>query len=107
VAEDVDLTCNIRPIAPDLVAGVGEALPKFRGGEKRWSSEVRRWLPERVVGTAQPVIVSALAVDGLAATVGLGMEITIGARCGLARRAPDQAAAGHLAAVGRYSASVE
>jgi hypothetical protein len=68
-SEDVDLTYDIRVIAPDLVGADGEALPKTRSEEKRWSSEVRRRLPEWVTGTAQPVIASALAAEGLAATI--------------------------------------
>ena len=68
-SEDVDLTYDIRAIAPDLVGGDGEALPKTRSEEKRWSSEVRRRLPEWVAATAQPVIVNALATEGLAAAV--------------------------------------
>jgi hypothetical protein len=44
-SEDVDLTYDIRAIAPDLVGDNGEGLPKTRSEEKRWSSEVRRRLP--------------------------------------------------------------
>lgn len=51
-SEDVDLTYDIRAIAPDLVGENGEALPKTRSEERRWSSEVRRRLPERVAGVA-------------------------------------------------------
>jgi hypothetical protein len=40
-SEDVDLTYDIRAIAPDLVGDNGEGLPKTRSEEKRWSSEVR------------------------------------------------------------------
>jgi len=68
-SEDVDLTYDIRAIAPDLVGENGEALPKTRSEEKRWSSEVRRRLPEWVGAVAQPVIADALATEGLAATI--------------------------------------
>jgi len=68
-SEDVDLTYDIRAIAPDLVGEEGEALPKTRSEEKRWSSEVRRRLPEWVRDTVQPVIANALAAQGLAAAV--------------------------------------
>ena len=37
-SEDVDLTYDIRAIAPDLVGENGEAQPKNRSEEKRWSS---------------------------------------------------------------------
>lgn len=68
-SEDVDLTYDIRAIAPDLVGDNGEGLPKTRSEEKRWSSEVRRRLPAWVVETVQPVIANALAAEGLAATI--------------------------------------
>ncbi|MBF5090119.1 nucleotidyl transferase AbiEii/AbiGii toxin family protein [Novosphingobium sp. NBM11] len=68
-SEDVDLTYDIRAIAPDLVGDNGEDLPKTRSEEKRWSSEVRRRLPVWVAETVQPVIAKALAVEGLAAAV--------------------------------------
>jgi hypothetical protein len=65
-SEDVDLTYDIRQITHDLVGADSEALPKTRSEEKRWSSEVRRRLPQWVAGTAQPVIANALAAEGLA-----------------------------------------
>ena len=68
-SEDVDLTYDIRALAPDLVGDNGEALPKTRSEEKRWSSEVRKRLPEWVTGTAQPTIANALASEGLAAAI--------------------------------------
>ena len=68
-SEDVDLTYDIRAIAPDLVGDNGEALPKTRSEEKRWSSEVRQRLPAWVAETVQPVIANGLAVEGLAASV--------------------------------------
>jgi hypothetical protein len=68
-SEDVDLTYDIRVIAPDLAGADGEALPKTRSEEKRWSSEVRRRLPEWVAGTVQPVIASALEAEGLSAAI--------------------------------------
>jgi len=68
-SEDVDLTYDIRALAPDLVGDNGEALPKTRSEEKRWSSEVRRRLPEWVAGSAQPIIANALVSEGLAAEV--------------------------------------
>ncbi len=68
-SEDVDLTYDIRAIAPDLVGDNGEGLPKTRSEEKRWSSEVRRRLPAWVTETVQPVIANALAAEGLAANI--------------------------------------
>lgn len=68
-SEDVDLTYDIRAIAPDLVGENGEPLPKTRSEEKRWSSEVRRRLPEWVGAVVQPVIADAIATASLAATI--------------------------------------
>ncbi|QPF85601.1 nucleotidyl transferase AbiEii/AbiGii toxin family protein [Bradyrhizobium genosp. L] len=68
-SEDVDLTYDIRAIAPDLVGANGEALPKTRSEEKRWSSEVRKRLPQWVAGNAQPVIADVLAAEALAAAI--------------------------------------
>jgi Nucleotidyl transferase AbiEii toxin, Type IV TA system len=78
-SEDVDLTYDIRQIAPDLVGADGEALPKTRSEEKRWSSEVRRRLPEWVARTAQPAVASALAAEELAAEIRVeGEKLFIG-----------------------------
>jgi hypothetical protein len=68
-SEDVDLTYDIRAIAPDLVGDNGEGLPKTRSEEKRWSSEIRRRLPVWVAEAVQPVIATALAAEGLAAAI--------------------------------------
>ena len=73
-SEDVDLTFDIRAIAPDLIGDSDEALPKTRSEERRWSSEVRRRLPEWVAETVQPVIASALAAEGLPATARVESE---------------------------------
>jgi len=67
-SEDVDLTYDIRALAPDLVGKDGEALPKTRSEEKRWTSEVRQRLPEWVSRTVQPIITEALAGESLSAT---------------------------------------
>jgi hypothetical protein len=68
-SEDVDLTYDIRAIAPDLVGPDGEALPKTRSEEARWSREVRRRLPAWVADSARPVIAKALASEGLSAAI--------------------------------------
>lgn len=68
-SEDVDLTYDIRALAPDLVGNDGEALPTTRSEEKRWTSEVRKRLPEWVAGAVEPVIAEALEGKALAATI--------------------------------------
>lgn len=68
-SEDVDLTYDIRAIAPDLVGENGEALPKNRSEEKRWSKAVRHRLPEWIDGTVQPLIAGAIRAQSLPATL--------------------------------------
>ena len=68
-SEDVDLTYDIRALAPDLVGEEGEALPKTRSEEKRWSSEVRKRLPEWIAGTVQPVVAEAVGSESLVAAI--------------------------------------
>lgn len=66
-SEDVDLTYDIRALAPDLVGDDGEALPKTRSEEKRWTSAVRERLPQWVAGAVQPIIAEALVDRPLSA----------------------------------------
>ena len=68
-SEDVDLTYDIRALAPDLVGDNGEALPKTRSEEKRWTSAVLERLPQWVAGAVQPVIATALATGPLTAAI--------------------------------------
>ncbi|WP_025659532.1 nucleotidyl transferase AbiEii/AbiGii toxin family protein [Rhizobium sp. IBUN] len=68
-SEDVDLTYDIRALAPDLVGDSEEALPKTRSEEKRWSSEVRRRLPMWVSDTVAPIIAAELESQSLPAEV--------------------------------------
>lgn len=67
-SEDVDLTYDIRAIAPDLVGENGEGLPKNRSEEKRWSKAVRHRLPEWVDGTVRPLLARAIDAQSLPAT---------------------------------------
>lgn len=73
-SEDIDLTYDIRAIAPDLAGEDGEALPKTRSEEKRWSAEVRRRLPHWVATVVRPVVTDALTAEDLAATVRIDGE---------------------------------
>lgn len=68
-SEDVDLTYDIRAIAPDLVGENSEGLPKTRSEGRHLSSEVRKRLPEWVEGSVQPIIAEALAAEDLVATI--------------------------------------
>jgi hypothetical protein len=68
-SEDVDLTYDIRALAPDLVGDNGEALPKTRSEEKRWTNEVRKRLPRWVAEAVQPIVAEALAGGPLSAAI--------------------------------------
>jgi hypothetical protein len=68
-SEDVDLTYDIRAIAPDIVGENGEALPKNRSEEKRWSKAVRQRLPEWIAETVQPLVAGAIDAQSLAAAL--------------------------------------
>lgn len=64
-SEDVDLTYDIRVLAPDLVGDADDPLPATRSEEKRWTGEVRRRLPVWVGEEALPIVDAALAHGGL------------------------------------------
>jgi Nucleotidyl transferase AbiEii toxin, Type IV TA system len=66
-SEDVDLTYDIRAIAPDLVSDSADALPATRSQENKWSKEIRARLPACVEAEIVPVIEFALKAGGLAA----------------------------------------
>lgn len=68
-SEDVDLTYDIRALAPALVGDNGEALPKTRSEEKRWTSAVRERLPQWVREAVQPIIAEALEGESLSAVI--------------------------------------
>ena len=64
-SEDVDLTYDIRTIAPDLVETDGDALPKTRSEEKRWWKTVRKRLPDWIEAEVHPIFASAIEGGGL------------------------------------------
>jgi Uncharacterized conserved protein len=66
-SEDVDLTYDIRALAPDLLADDPDALPSTRSQERKWSKEIRVRLPTWIEAVALPVVVSALTAGGLSA----------------------------------------
>jgi Nucleotidyl transferase AbiEii toxin, Type IV TA system len=63
-SEDVDLTYDIRALAPELVASAPEgidAIPPSRSQTKRWSDLIRNeLLPEWIRDRAQPTIQAGL-----------------------------------------------
>lgn len=63
-SEDVDLTYDIRALAPDLVGNAEEPLPGTRSEERRWTSDIRKRLPTWVSKTALPIIAARLVATG-------------------------------------------
>jgi len=70
-SEDLDLTCDIRTLIPDLLPQGGGALPPSRSQADKWSQAVRNRLPEWIVQNVQPVIQAALTQDRLNARLEL------------------------------------
>ena len=67
-SEDLDITYDIRAIAPDLLAdGDDEAIPATRSQERRWTREIRRRLTSWVADQALPSVEINLAEAGLSA----------------------------------------
>jgi hypothetical protein len=73
-SEDVDLTYDIRALAPDLVGEDAEPLPPNRSQEKRWTKEIRARLPIWIRDQVAPVIARALSEQGLPAELSMDGE---------------------------------
>lgn len=70
-SEDIDLTCDIRRLIPDLIGGGGD-LPDSRSQAGKWTQAVRHRLPEWIAASVQPVLQEALARERLDARLELG-----------------------------------
>jgi len=70
-SEDIDLTCDIRKLIPDLISEGGE-LPASRSQAGKWTQAVRHRLPDWIMQKVQPVIDAAVARDRLSARLELG-----------------------------------
>jgi hypothetical protein len=68
-SEDVDLTYDIRVLAPELSGPGLDPLPVTRSQEKRWTKEIRTRLPVWIHDDVLPVISRGLSEQGLAATL--------------------------------------
>ena len=67
-SEDLDITYDIRAIAPDLVEGHGDdPLPRSRSQEQNWTRAIRKRLVEWVENRALPAMEANLSQCGLAA----------------------------------------
>lgn len=68
-SEDVDLTYDIRAIAPDLIEKADSPWPTSRSQEKKWSKAIRQRLAELIGGSLAPELAAALTEQGLPAKV--------------------------------------
>ena len=66
-SEDVDLTYDIRAIAPDLIEEAGSPWPASRSQEKKWSKAIRLRLADLVRREVAPALAAAVADQGLPA----------------------------------------
>lgn len=73
-SEDVDLTYDIRVLAPELAGPGLDPLPTTRSQEKRWTKEIRARLPVWIREQVLPPISTALAKQGLLATLSMEGE---------------------------------
>ncbi len=66
-SEDVDLTCDIRAIAPDLTKGT--VIPVTRSQERKWSKEIRKRLPDWLEEHVLPILDGQLHSEPLVARI--------------------------------------
>lgn len=66
-SEDVDLTYDIRAIAPDLIEKSDSPWPTSRSQERKWSRAIRLRLADLVGTSLAPALTAALAEQGLPA----------------------------------------
>ena len=78
-SEDVDLTYDIRKIAPDLIAKTDTGWPTTNSQQKAWTKEIRGRLDEWVATEVVPLFEIAIAAAELEAQieVGAGGTLTI------------------------------
>lgn len=72
-SEDVDLTCDIRSLIPDLMGVEGE-WPASRSQAEKWTKAIRHRLPVWMEQQVLPVIEEALRRDGLDARLVSGPD---------------------------------
>ena len=73
-SEDVDLTYDIRAIAPDLAGDAGEPIPPTRSQEKKWTAEIHARLRTWIAQTVAPSIEQRLGAEGLHASIAQDAE---------------------------------
>lgn len=73
-SEDVDLTYDIRALAPDLIGDAAESLPSNRSQERKWTREIRARLPARLTEQVAPWIEQQLSDQNLRARLSLDAD---------------------------------
>ncbi len=73
-SEDVDLTYDIRAIAPDLAPAGTEGLPPNRSQEQRWTRIIRERLEQWARDVVVPLLGERLRAEGLVAAVSLDAD---------------------------------
>ncbi len=68
-SEDVDLTYDIRAIAPDLVPSDSDGLPPTRSQVQRWTKTIRERLELWLRDTVSPMLTQRLKDEGMSARV--------------------------------------
>lgn len=68
-SEDIDLTYDIRAIAPDLVGVPPNVIPRSRSQQQRWTDIIRERLPEWLGTTVVPMLDQKIRVEHLDATL--------------------------------------
>ena len=77
-SEDVDLTYDIRAIAPDLAEAGTEPIPVTPSQEQKWTKTIRTRLHDWTANTVAPTLESRLAELSSTATVGVdGATVTV------------------------------
>ncbi len=68
-SEDVDLTYDIRAIAPDLAPAGSEGLPPNRSQEQRWTRIIRERLAQWTRDVVTPLLIDRVRTERLVAAV--------------------------------------
>jgi len=68
-SEDVDLTYDIRAIAPDFVPSDSDGLPPTRSQVQRWTRTIRERLELWLRDTVSPMLTYPLKDEGMSARV--------------------------------------
>ena len=76
-SEDIDLTYDIRAIAPDLVAGGKDGLPATNSQQKVWTKQIRERLQLWVEAEVAPLFDRALAPASIEARIDVRDNATL------------------------------